>query len=170
MSKKTFDMQSQLRIGELGVSVVKEMLRDVGRIKDFRDNARVQKRGIDLYVEHIGYIEVKTDSHSPKNVFLELEVAGKPGGIDRSCADYIVFLYYRYNVAYVFRRDELQMWLRNNYHTLVAEHPEMYKEILSSSGNNTWSAHGLIVPLKMLTETLWYKRYVTGGGSENVEE
>ncbi len=46
MSKKTFDMQSQLRIGELGVSVVKEMLRDVGRIKDFRDNARVQKRAL----------------------------------------------------------------------------------------------------------------------------
>lgn len=148
---KSFSFRGQLGIGRMGVETVISVLQKRGYIcKDLQDDMEMQHRGVDLYVEGLGYLEVKTDSHSPENFFLELDVKGKPGAIDRSTADYFCILFPNYQVIYLLPRAELQQWLRENYSWIKDEHPDWIRTIHSTAGKSRWSARGVIVPRTVL--------------------
>lgn len=150
---KEFGFRAQLAIGEMGVRLAKTVLRyKYPVITDLQDNMEMQKRGVDLYVEGLGYLEVKTDSHSPQRLFLELDVSGKPGAVDRSCADYFCVLFYKHRVMYLVSRSELQQWLREKYAWVQEAHPDWIKVIRSKSNKSTWSARGVVVPRVLLAQ------------------
>ena len=142
-----FGFKKQLHIGELGVATVKTVLKDRGYVvKDLQNDKPMQKRGVDLYVEGLGYLEVKTDSYTPTNFFFELDCNGKPGAVDRSCADCFCVYFFRHRVMYLLPRAALQKWLRENYHRIVTEQPNRLKRIGSENNGEVWYAHGLVVP------------------------
>lgn len=155
---KSYSMQGQLSVGAMGVQIAKTVLRSrYPEIEDLQNNKAEQKRGIDLYVQGLGYLEVKTDSHSPRNLFLELEVSGKPGAVDRSAADYFCVLFYRWRVVYLIPRPELQKWMRENYAWILEEHPGWVKIIRSRAGRSRWSAKGIALPRRVLMEDILVK-------------
>ncbi len=152
---KTFGLTEQLNVGALGVEIAKSVLhKRFGEIKDLQGDMAEQKRGVDLWVEGLGYIEVKTDSHSPERVFLELDVGGKPGAVDRSTSDYFCVLFYRYHLMVIIPRPELQQWLREHYEEIVRDHAGWIKTIHSRAGKSTWSARGMAVPRAVLARSI----------------
>ncbi len=90
----SYDFSRQMEIGREGVEQVRELLLDRYEwVNNYEKAAEMQRRGIDLEVCDLGYVEVKTDLHTTKNFFFELSVDGGPGGLDKSAADYFVFLF-----------------------------------------------------------------------------
>ena len=151
MSKRSFNFSSQLGLGAMGVQMAKSVLRShYEDIEDYANDREMQKRGIDLYVAGLGYIEVKTDTHSPDRFFFELDVEGKPGAVDRSSADYFGILFPEYRVLYLIPRPQLQKWLRDNLSWIEEEHPEWVKHITSNENGRHWRATGVIVPRRVL--------------------
>ena len=147
MRKQSFHFDTQLSIGQAGVRLAKMVLRAVyPKIKDLEKDRDAQKRGIDLYVQNLGYVEVKTDLHEPKNFFLELSSAGAPGAIDRSCADYFCIIFPYSRVIFLIERPYLQKWLRDN----MCRSKKWIKHVKSRSDWNQWEAIGLVVPRRLL--------------------
>ena len=153
--KRTFSFRGQLDVGAMGVTLAKTVLRSrFPNITDLQADMEQQKRGVDLYVEGLGYLEVKTDSHRPRNFFLELSVSGKPGAVDRSTADWFCILFFKHKVLYLIPRSNLQMWLRENYAWILQEHPEWIKRTRSREGKSIWLAEGVIIPRELLIEDM----------------
>jgi len=135
----------------VGVQVAKAVLRShYEDIEDYANDKEMQKRGIDLYVGGLGYLEVKTDTHSPDRFFFELDVEGKPGAVDRSSADYFGILFPEHRVLYLIPRPALQKWLRDNMGWIEKEHPERVRFITSNENGRCWRAKGVIVPRRIL--------------------
>jgi hypothetical protein len=152
---KVYGMTEQLAIGAMGVNVAKCVLRSkYPDIVDYDTDKDMQKRGVDLLVKGLGLVEVKTDSHQPEAFFLELDVGGKPGGIDRCSADYICVLFYKHRLMYLLPRPNVQQWLREHYAWVLTEHPDWVKTTQSSHNNSTWSARGIRVPVGLLQECM----------------
>lgn len=155
MKKQSFSFDTQLSIGEAGVRLAKMVLRAVyPKIVDLKNDSIAQKRGIDLYVDDLGYVEVKTDLHKPKNFFLELSSAGAPGAIDRSCADYFCFIFPYSKIIYLVERPYLQQWLRNNIAWVRNRYKKWIKTVKSHSDWNQWDAVGLVIPIWRLQREL----------------
>jgi len=153
--KQSFNFDTQLSIGEAGVRLAKMILRACySKIIDFRDQPIPQKRGIDLYVGGLGHVEVKTDMHKPKNFFLELSSDGKPGAVDRSCADFFCIIFPQARMMYLLPRPELQMWLRDNIQWVDNLYKGWIITVKSHSKGREWDAVGLIVPIWRLQQDL----------------
>ena len=144
-----------MTVGALGVQLAKLVLRRYyPHIEDFADDQEMQRRGVDLFVDGLGYLEVKTDTHSSRRFFFELSVSGKPGAVDRSCADWFCIIYPQERVVYLVSRPELQMWLRNNLPWIRRDCPDWIKHVDSYVGNRTWRATGVVIPARrLMTDT-----------------
>lgn len=152
---RTFGMQEMLKLGEEGVEIVKRVLGvKYPNIIDLQDDHEMQKRGIDLYIGGLGYVEVKSDSHRTDNLFLELDVGGKPGAIDRSCSDVFCILFFKHATLYLIPRAELQQWLREWYVWNLDNEPGRLKVVHSSAGPASWQARGLVIPTCVLEEAI----------------
>jgi hypothetical protein len=139
----------------MGVAIAKSIIRSrYPVIKDFNDDQEMQRRGIDLWVEGLGYVEIKSDSHPSDKIFLELSVTGKPGAVDRCCADYYVVLFYKEHLMLMFKRAELQQWLREHWFYIRTKQPTWVKTINSTQNGKFWSAVGVTVPRTELEKDL----------------
>lgn len=149
--RRSFNFRRQMSVGAMGVQLAKTILRArFTEIVDYEKDLEMQRRGIDLYVEGLGYIEVKTDTHKPEAFFFELNVENRPGAVDRSCADYFCIIFPEYRVMYLIPRPELQQWLRNNIYWIEEEERNWIKKIESDQGRNHWRATGVVVPRTLL--------------------
>ena len=145
----SFGFRNQLSVGAMGVQLAKSVLRSrYPDIVDYAEDMEQQRRGIDLYVPNLGTVEVKTDSHTPTNFFFELDVEGKPGAVDRSCADYYAVVFPEHRVMYLIPRPDLQKWLRD--HMASLQKRDSIRTIRSRHGRNRWEARGAIVPKRLL--------------------
>ena len=152
---KEFNFNESLTIGELGVNIAKSVFRSRYKdIVDYAENREMQKRGVDIEVPSLGTVEIKTDKHSDSKFYFELEVAGKPGGVDRCSADYYCILFYRQHIMYLIRRAELQMWLRNHWHWLKTQHPEWLHKTMSIRQDRRWESTGVVVPRELIMQDL----------------
>ena len=152
---KTFSFKSQLDIGRMGVAIAKAVIRSkYPNIRDYNDDMEMQKRGIDLWVENLGFLEIKTDSHSSDRLFFELDVMGKPGAVDRCCADYYVVLFYEERLLIMIKRAELQKWLRERWYWIKTKNTSWIKTIKSSHNGKFWSAIGIAIPRRLLEKDL----------------
>lgn len=151
MWRRSYNFRRQLSVGAMGVQLAKTVLRArYEEIVDYADDLEMQKRGIDLYVVGLGYIEVKTDTHQPEAFFFELDVEGKPGAVDRSCADFFCVIFPEYRVMYLIPRPALQQWLRENMCWVEDEHRRWIKRIRSDQGKNHWRATGVVIPRDLI--------------------
>jgi len=151
MKKRSYSFKGQLDIGVLGVQLAKLVLRRYyPQIIDYADRKNMQLRGIDLLIPDLGYLEVKTDTHSARRFFFELSVGTKPGAVDRSCADWFCVIYPQERVIYLIPRPELQMWLRNNMPWIRRDCPDWIKHTNSVSEGRTWRATGVVVPVRRI--------------------
>lgn len=145
-------MAAQLKVGARGVERVKKLLSQYGVVDDLQDDRGWQKRGVDLYAPGLGYVEVKTDRHTPDRVFLEVDVEGsKPGGVFSSRADWLAVYFVKTKQLFLFRLPDLQFWLAQHYALLRAT---TYRVITSRRGRSVWSVGGVLVPLKVLRENV----------------
>lgn len=167
---KDFDFGMSLSFGEMGVNLVKSILRSKYKnIIDYNNDQAMQKRGIDIWVETLGFVEIKCDSHSSERFFFELSVAGKPGAVDRCSADYYAMLYYKERRLFLIKRPELQMWLRNHWHWVKHEHPDWVKTIYSSSKGQKWAATGITVPKDIIDKDINIAVLTWGEADEVIE-
>jgi len=155
MKKQSFNFDTQLSIGKAGVRLAKMVLRaHYPDIVDLEGDYVAQKRGIDLHIQGLGFVEIKTDTHKAKNFFLELNVGNKPGAIDRSCADYFCIIFPQVRVMYLLPRPELQMWLRDNIQWIDNLYTGWITTVKSHNKGRQWDAIGLIVPIWRLRQDL----------------
>lgn len=147
MSKDTFGFSSQMEKGMLGVKFVKSILRSkYPKIVDYEKDMTMQKLGIDLYVDGLGFVEVKTDLHDTDNFYFEISTSGSPGAIFNSSASWFAILFPKLHEMWLIRRSNLQYWLAMNLGYLEKTYPERFKTITSNRGSRHWSAKGVIVP------------------------
>jgi hypothetical protein len=111
------------------------------QIVDYDQDMEMQKRGIDLMVEGLGMVEVKTDYHTTPNFFIEVSVGPKPGTIDHSCADIIAFIFPRLREMFLIPRPHIVKWMRENWYWLRKK----VKSIKSYQGKSRWTAEGVVV-------------------------
>ncbi len=142
----SFEFNEQMKVGREGVEQVRELLLDRYEwVNNYEKAAEMQRRGIDLEVCDLGYVEVKTDLHTTKNFFFELSVDGGPGGLDKSAADYFVFLFPNEGKMFLIKRPDLMYWLRDRMFYYLECVPGSFKTVESNQGDRTWEVRGLVV-------------------------
>ena len=145
---KTFDFGRCLRLGAKGAEWVVRALneRDVGIT--LTDDE--QHRGVDGISPQWGRVEIKVDFHdrSP-NVFLEVEVDGKPGAIFTSRADVLIYAFPRTGDIYIFPMAWVQYWLA--IHLGELKRQGAVREIHTRNHSREWQATGVVVPRSRLT-------------------
>jgi hypothetical protein len=121
------------------------------------DDRYMQQRGIDIVSDTLGYVEIKTDSHTPDRVFFELSSNGQPGAVDRSVADSFCIIFYKHNTMLIISRSYLQQFLRENMAHWLDRWPKWFITTHSNRGGNEWCSTGVLVPTSVLTEKLGNK-------------
>ncbi|KKN12713.1 hypothetical protein LCGC14_1013710 [marine sediment metagenome] len=157
----SYDFSRQMEIGREGVEQVRELLLDRYEwVNNYEKAAEMQRRGIDLEVCDLGYVEVKTDLHTTKNFFFELSANAGPGGLDKSAADYFAFLFPNEGKMFLIPRPELIFWLRRWATYMINQNPDCLKLVSSHRGDAVWAVSGIVVPwqdilgsLKVITVT-----------------
>lgn len=168
MAGRSYGFHNQVNVGAMGVQLAKSVLRSrYPDIVDYETDMEMQRRGIDLLVPGLGLLEIKTDSHKPTNFYFELGVEGKPGAVDRSCADYYVVIFPAHHVMYLIPRPGLQKWLRDNM-TKIRQR-NWLRTVRSDQGRRTWQATGAIVPRKLLIRDIEIITVNWGEEEERVE-
>lgn len=153
--RSAYSFRKQLKVGRDGVELAKQILRKhYDTVFDYDNDMETQHRGVDVYVGGLGHIEIKTETYPPKNVFLELSVAGKPGAIDRSCATYLAYIYPDYGLMLLLPRSELQKWLRENFSWILRERRKWVKKVRSAHKGRKWQATGIAVPINIILKDL----------------
>ncbi len=163
---REYDMTSSLAMGQMGEILARSILRAKfpdSHFEDYREDTSWQQRGVDFYVEGLGYIEVKTDSHRPDNIFIELSSKDGPGAIDRSSADWICVLYFKYNVLYLIPRSWLQFWIREN---LMDIDESNKRRLTSTIQDKRWTSDGVFVELSRIVDEIPNVRRLTWSDEE----
>jgi hypothetical protein len=141
-----YGWKAKLAEGAAGVTRLVAHLEAEGHaVEDVQADKGWRKRDVDLIVNG-QWVEVKTDSHAPETVFLEITCNNRPGCVFKSSAD--LWLYY-------FPSAGVAWWLvMPNLRHFLAHHAYRYplKVIESNAGKRTWRAEGIVVPLSVLTE------------------
>lgn len=141
---RSFEWGHMLNRGAAGVAALSAYYRGEGlEVVDVTRDPRYQSCDIDLLVED-AWVEVKTDSHRPDNLFLELTSDGKPGCLFKSRATLWAVLYPAHGLFYEVPLPQLQWWAV--YHALE------YRPISvkSTRGKRAWTATGIAVPVSVL--------------------
>lgn len=142
---KNFDWDETIKRGELGEQLLIQHLRAQGHaVEDVSADWVWRKRDIDLLVDG-QMVEVKTDSHDPKNLFLELTISGKPGCVFISRAQAWVVVYPKAAVAYWVELPYLQWWLlshQGDYRPIVVKSHRSYADRTVN-----WQVVGIAVPV-----------------------
>ena len=146
-----YDFGGQFEIGKQGVEILKGLT--AGCI-DYLNDMDKQKRGIDLFIPGVGYVEVKTDTTEYENVFLEVDTEGRPGGIFNSRADWLYMVFIKQGVVFSVSLPRVQHWLAQHYGLLNST---CRRTIVSRRGKARWTVGGFIVSRAVLVEEIGAK-------------
>lgn len=150
-----FDFKEQLEAGKSGEEVVIEHFRETmpwASITDLRVDGQAQNRDIDFHLGSVegmpflGFVEVKTDTHSEDNMFIELSVGSKPGWLFRSAADHLVYFFIETGALYIIPLPELRLWMHLYLDFYLTEDRNREKRIVSSSNGRRWITIGVTIP------------------------
>lgn len=153
--KRVYGWTQQVEIGARGVSAVTSHLRSKGyTVEDVSEDRDYQTQDIDLRIrgkrqQRWRTVEVKTDTYTNGNLFLELiSSSGKPGCVFKSRAQYWMYWLSGLGVLLCIDLPALQMWLM--------EHGSEYERrvVVSRRGKSTWSIEGIALP--------WYELVAAG--------
>lgn len=147
----TYRWAPQLALGAKGLRLVSALLRVRGFfVRDVSDIPDEQARDVDLYVQppessRWMTVEVKTDTYTSGNLFLELSSSsGKPGCVYKSRAQWWAYWLKGLEVLLLIDLPALQLWLLDHQ----AEYER--KRVHSIRGRSGWSVEGLLVPYEEL--------------------
>lgn len=165
---RQYGWHAQLAVGAGGMATVVAFLRrngyvveDVSAVRDY------QHQDIDLRVrgakrKRWSTVEVKTDTRTTGNVFLELVTAkGKPGCVFTSRAQ--VWLYYQpgYSQLLIIELPKLQLWLMEHGNEFAR------KQVGSIRGKGSWGIEGIAVPIeRLMTDGLAIRWQIEGENDE----
>jgi len=140
----SYGMNEQLRVGREGMERVKLLLlKEFENLVDYQDDRKKQQQGIDLRVQPWGTIEVKTDTHTTPNFFVEYECDGIPSGIMTSQADWWVYYFPNLELLYFIPKKNLLEYIQKNFKWLTKKYGV---PILSHAGKRQWKARGIVIP------------------------
>jgi len=154
LSKQPFDYATNKAEGQAGEELAVQLLAPhFESIEQYSEDPFFQKRGIDLWVLGLGYVDVKTDTHQPINLFFE--VVGphnSPGGFDKSRADYYLYMFPLARLAYVLDVPETVFWLREYLPQL-----QLKRHVIWNQGlYERYYTEGYAVPIAGLPEYILY--------------
>lgn len=144
----TYGWKSQIEAGARGVERVKAYLTSRGyQVEDVSSNRDFQSQDIDLRVrgkrrQRWRTVEVKTDSYTTGNVFLEIiSSSGRPGCVFGSRAQVWLYYFPKMSLLLFIELPVLQLWL--------LEHAGGYERVVVGSrrGKGSWSIQGIKVPI-----------------------
>lgn len=147
----TYGWKSQLEAGQRGVEAVSRyLLAHDFHVQDVTNDRDWQHRDVDLLVrgkrkQRWKAVEVKTDSYTTGNIFLELVASsGRPGCVFKSRADVWCYWLSSLGILLLIELPALQYWL--------LEHASDYRRsrVNSSRGRGRWSVDGIAVPYEEL--------------------
>jgi hypothetical protein len=145
-----FSFSRQKAVGAQGEVAVRAWLERAGyTVDDVSADAAERKRDVDCYIEKDGVrlaAEIKTDSHAPDNLFVELTVDDKPGYLYKSRADILLYYFPGAHTLLWLPLASLAWW--------VHEHASDLKRIRikSTRGKRSWYSEGIVVPVAGLVE------------------
>lgn len=146
----TYGWKSQLAVGAVGEARVLDWLEAHGfTVEDCTKSRDHQRRDVDFLISAKGVTktaEVKTDTHAPRCIFVELRVDHKPGYLFKTRAEVLLYAFPERDLLYWIDVPRLLHW--------VYEHGPDYdlKVITSHRGSRTWTAEGIVVPLAALLD------------------
>jgi len=139
-----YSLKAMMAVGAAGAARVKLLLaRKFGTLIDYEGNRKKQREGVDLHISPWGDVEIKTDTHTGANFFLEYECSGKPSGVMTSKANWYAYYFVKQGRIYMIPLNDLQKYLKANWKWLTAR---FTKVVESKAGKARWSAKGLAIP------------------------
>lgn len=155
MAAPSYGFDSMARVGNIGVALLTKHFRAEGtEVVDVTADTRWRERDVDLIVGG-AMVEVKTDTHKPKNIFIELTCAGRPGCVFMSRADYWAVVFPDSGTFHWIALPELQHWICHN----VGNYTPVV--IRSHRKKAQWEAVGICVPVTDLKTAGVYVDTVT---------
>lgn len=147
-----FGWRNQLAVGAVGEARVMDWLEAHDYfVLDLRRDRDEQRRDVDLRITapngFTWTAEVKTDTHKPQNIFVELACGGKPGYLFKTRAEVLLYAFPERDLLYWIEVPKLLHWVHQFGRTFEL------KIIRSRNGNQEWTAEGIAVPLAALVET-----------------
>lgn len=114
-------------------------------VADVRDDKYFRSMDVDLVIDGNVFIEVKGDSHTTENIFIETisnVTKGTPGCLLYTAADYVFYYYIKKGVALVIPAKELKKWIKTNIHKYM----EGKNDTHNAGGRVLYSSKGAPVP------------------------
>ena len=192
---KYYDFDQQQIVAQIGETAFRNYMRHLQRegtilsCCDVTDNPQYQSQDIDFVVtlpdrSRVGW-EVKCDTYTTGNLFAETQVNSyslsntgditsthhAQGWLYKSRADMIFYFFSKWNIAYLFPRAELCLWLDKT----LSSRGKRYGNVLRMSAapnkstrdrNCIYFGVGLLVPLSMLETDLDISRKIKKVGAE----
>jgi Holliday junction resolvase-like predicted endonuclease len=143
-----YGWRNQLAVGAAGEARVADWLETQGwLVADMTDDRDEQRRDVDFLLYRDGHAytaEVKTDTHAPKAMFVELAVDNKPGYIFKTRAEVLLYCFPEHDLVYWLEVPALLRYLYQQGSRFDV------KVVTSRNGKRTWQAEGIVVPLTEL--------------------
>ena len=169
--RRVYGWQAQVDVGAEGVAAVASFLRQRGYVvEDVSEDRDYQTQDIDLRIrgkrqQRWRTVEVKTDTYTSGNLFLELtSSSGKPGCVFKSRAQWWCYWLSQLGVLLVIDLPALQYWLLENGHAYER------KTVMSRRGKSVWSIEGIAVPwMELCHAKVAYKQTLLAEVAEETE-
>lgn len=142
------NFQQSKTIGKQGEAVFSKRLEYKGfKVIDAREHSFFQEWDIDFVTEYgntVYTIDVKTDSHPPRNFFIETisnDTKGTPGCVYQTRADFWIYVFPATDDGFVFKPSTMVKHIEEND----------FKEITSATtnrrGKSLYNSVGVLVPI-----------------------
>lgn len=147
-TSEPYSFAKQAAVGRRGEEVVIAWLRERGyEVEDVSASPLWRQRDVDVIVG-ARMAEIKTDTHSPDNLFVELTDDDKPGYLYKSRADDLLYYFPHAGKLFWLPVASLAWW--------VHEHANDLRRIEVRSrrhrGGSPWVSVGIAVPVQSLRE------------------
>lgn len=137
-----YSFSRQARVGRAGEREVIAWLQRSGyEVEDVTADPQWRGRDVDLILTGGVTAEIKTDTHPPEALFVELDVDGRAGYVFKTRADVLLYYFSGYRKLLWLKPADLAHWTH--------EHKGEFRliEVRSRRRDSEWVAKGIVVPV-----------------------
>lgn len=173
MNNKIHDMESSLKIGEVGEDIIYDYLKKINTVNyidDVRDNFGYRNIDIDFIVKMNRIdeysIEVKTDNYISPNIFFETYSCVETDSIGcmrKTKAEYIFYYFLKSKELYILKTKELNKWFDLNVDKFEEKsfRNKRYNPNPKEKEDEYYTSKGYVIPKKYLESNFkGYKKYI----------
>lgn len=149
---KVYGFDEQMAVGDEGVRFIQDYLTSRKYlVEDVTGNRDYQRQDIDLRVkgqrkQAWRTVEVKTDTYTSGNIYLELANGKNPGCVFKSRAEIWAYWFPNLSILLWISLPALQLWLALHLHEYER------KKVMSGRGKGRWMVEGIAVPIRDLLD------------------